>query len=178
MYRLSRIHWWLFWQMKPVWIRSIYPMTSSITYIVASFVLLLRLSKGSLFDVIGQQHGRSTVNAGCSIKPHFERTKEGKMWRGLIVLANILLNIYASLMHIFVLSVNIFQNEEWSQTWTLGTLLITSSLLLSTFGNVSIQSSYQSPHSDIAVKPVKNSAVRLQFQNVQCKPLDVLLYHH
>lgn len=42
-------------------------MANSITYLVISFILLLRLSKGSLFDVIGRQHGRSTIKAALSL---------------------------------------------------------------------------------------------------------------
>ena len=42
-------------------------MTNSITYLVISFLLLLRLSKGSLFDVIGRQHGRSTIKTVLSL---------------------------------------------------------------------------------------------------------------
>ena len=42
-------------------------MANSITYFVISFILLLRLSKGSLFDLIGRQHGRSTTKAALNL---------------------------------------------------------------------------------------------------------------
>ena len=42
-------------------------MTNSITYYVVSFILLLRLSKGSLFDVIGREHGRSTIKTALGL---------------------------------------------------------------------------------------------------------------
>ena len=38
-------------------------MTSSITYLIVSFILLLRLSNRSLFNVLSRQHGRPTIKA-------------------------------------------------------------------------------------------------------------------
>ena len=42
-------------------------MTNCITYFIVSFILLLRLSKRSLFDVISRQHGRLALKSVLSL---------------------------------------------------------------------------------------------------------------